>query len=963
MMKKTYKSSLLALSVLASFTSCSESESLQQDNLSKDKITFHATLDNSWKSMSPASSSRAAIAAATEKGPIVVSTPFGKPLYLHPVVQDGIHIWSKEGKPITRSGAPLEDVEHERVAQTRGTMSTKIGDYGSFGVTAIYKEGENNVLLLVNAEAEKTDGEFWGFTNNSNARWPIGSTVSFHAYAPHSSADKSMLTYGVDKDNVQTQITYTASTTADDIINQPDLIVATNTGSRQLSDADDAVQLDFYHALTAVSFAIDKDLADVVGKGGKMTSVTLKGIPNKGNCNLSVSATANVPTAAWTMENGTGEYTFDLSNANIVVGEKDQALTSDNQTLMMIPQTLPEGAKLCFKLDMNGTTQEWKVPLKGQVWEAGKSIIYKLSSNSINMLDDAKIVYPDTWTAYSFPKISFGENDVVGLYVVNKFNQIVAENVQLTKTKGEENSFTWKTKDNKNFSFSPDNRYFAYYPYSASMTKGEGTAATATDFFKTKISSLADDNNVVADQSNKETLLAQDFQVATGTVGPEAGSIVFNMEHQVGLAVINLKSKTVVETRQFTKDTYKYYYGEGEKPTAGDYHDFDIELMASDQFEVNKPYKADDAGKKYLQIIPIGQSLTYKASNQTESEIPTGWGKLTGKDFSLSPAVNQSVVEKEFSPDYNREFYRLARLYTNNKYDQGQIDEFSIPEITQYKLECWGAASWGADQTTYGGGYSYGNYVATVKNKILYVCAGGEGVRGGYNSNPNDFHVGGKGGYNGGGNAGNGYSGRYWYVYNQCGGGNGGGGATHIAFKSGLLTVFEKTYQGDVLLVAGGQGGATAYADYDLSLPIYSFGGGKIGAGVYAPFVPFGEDGNPNGVNMGGKPVSEENHYNALFGRGQDGRSSYSDTYSGTRGNGGGGGGLWGGLAYQAYNQRSDCSGGGGCGYVNSTHLQDPHTIEGNQEFLSPSRKTESGHTGGGAAQISWLPSQLTRVK
>ena len=956
-MKKTYKSSLLALSVLASFTSCSESESLQQANLSKDKITFHATLDNTWKPLSPASSSRAAIAAATEKGPIVVSTPFGKPLYLHPVVQDGIHIWSKEGKPITRSGAPLEDVEHERVAQTRGTMSTKtdLSDYQSFGVTAIYKEGENNVLLLDNAKAENTDGEFWGFTNNSNARWPMDCTVSFHAYAPHSSADKSMLTYGVDKDNVQTQITYTASTTADDIINQPDLIVATNTGSRQLTDADDAVQLDFYHALTAVSFAIDKDLADVVGKGGKMTSVTLKGIPNKGNCNLSVSATA-MPTADWTVENERVDYTFDLTDKNIIVGKDDYALTSDNQTLMMIPQTLPEGAELCFNLEINGATQEWKVPLKRQVWEAGKSIIYKLSSNSINMLDDAKIVYPSTWTAHSFPKTSFGENDVVGLYVVNKFNQIVAENVQLTKTKGENNTFTWKTKDNKNFSFSTDNKYFAYYPYSASMTKGEGTAATATDFFKTKISSLA--NNVVADQSDKEVLLDQDFQVAKGHVGPEAGSIVFNMEHQVGLAVINLKSKTVVETRQFTKDTYKYYYGKGEKPAAGDYHDFTIDLMASDQFEVNKPYKADDADKKYLQIIPFGQSLMYKASDQTTSEIPTGWGKLTGENFSLSPSANQSIVEKEFSPDYNREFYRLARLYTNDKYDKGQIDEFSIPEITQYKLECWGASSWGADQTNYGGGYSYGNYTATDKNKILYVCAGGEGVRGGYNTNPNDFHVGGKGGYNGGGNAGNGYSGKYWYVYNQCGGGNGGGGATHIAFKNGLLTVFENTYQDVVLLVAGGQGGATAYADYDLSLPINSFGGGKTGAGVYAPFIA-----QNGGVNMGGAPVSEESHNGALFGRGKDGRSSYSDTYSGTRGNGGGGGGLWGGLSYQGTNQRSDCSGGGGCGYVNSTHLQNPNTIEGNQEFLSPSRKTEKGHKGGGAAQISWLPSQLTRVK
>ena len=948
MMKKTYKSSLLALSVLASFTSCSESESLQQANLSKDKITFHATLDNSWKPMSPASSSRAAIAAATEKGPIVVSTPFGKPLYLHPVVQDGIHIWSKEGKPITRSGAPLEDVEHERVAQTRGTMSTKIGDYGSFGVTAIYKEGENNVLLLDNAEAEKTDGEFWGFTNNSNARWPIGSTVSFHAYAPHSSADKSMLTYGVDKENVQTQITYTASTTADDIINQPDLIVATNTGSRQLSDADDAVQLDFYHALTAVSFAIDKDLADVVGQGGKMTSVTLKGIPNKGNCNLSVSATANVPTAAWKIGNGTGEYTFDLSNANIVVGDKDQALTSDNRTLMMIPQTLPEGAELCFKLDMNGTTQEWKVPLKGQVWEAGKSIIYKLSSNSINMLDDAKVVYPDTWTAHSFPKTSFGENDVVGLYVVNKFNQIVAENVQLTKTKGEENSFTWKTKDNKNFSFSPDNRYFAYYPYSASMTKGEGTVTTAKEFFKTKISSLSNDNNVVADQSAKETLLAQDFQVATGEVGPEAGSIVFNMKHQVGLAVINLKSKTVAETRQFTKDTYKYYYGEGAKPTAGDYHDFDIELMASDIFEVNKPYKADAAGKKYLQIIPIGQSLTYKASNQTTSEIPTGWGTMAGENFSFSPSANRSVVEKDFRPDYAREFYRLARLYTNENKDfnadQGQIDQFPTPEITQYKLECWGAASWG---TTYGGGYSYGYYEAKEKNKVLYVCAGAEGARGGTYSNT-AWNLGGKGGYNGGGNGGNGCAG---LNLPTGGGGNGGGGATHIAFKTGLLKEFKETYKNDVLLVAGGQGGGYLYN----TEPLHSWGGGEQGAGVYA--YVFGENG-------GGGPVSEGDYLNGTkFGQGMDGAPFKYAYSSGSEGNGGGGGGLIGGRAFQGYYKNSDCDGGGGCGYVNKTHLINPKTIAGNLNFLSPSRKTENGHKGGGAAQISWLPSQLTRVK
>ena len=874
-MKKTYKSSLLALSVLASFTSCSESESLQQANLSKDKITFHATLDNSWKPLSPASSSRAAIAAATEKGPIVVSTPFGKPLYLHSVVQDGIHIWSKEGKPITRSGAPLEDVEHERVAQTRGTMSTKIGDYGSFGVTAIYKEGENNVLLLDNAEAEKTDGEFWGFTNNSNARWPIGSTVSFHAYAPHSSADKSQLTYGVDKDNVQTQITYTASTTTDDIINQPDLIVATNTGSRQLSDADDAVQLDFYHALTAVSFAIDKDLADVVGQGGKMTSVTLKGIPNKGNCNLSVSATANVPTAAWrTIDNGTGEYTFDLSNANIVVGDKDQALTSANQTLMMIPQTLPEGAELCFNLDMNGTTQEWKVPLKGQVWEAGKSIIYKLSSNSINMLDDAKIVYPDTWTAHSFPKTSFGENDAVGLYVVNKFNQIVAENVQLTKTKGEENSFTWKTKDNKNFSFSPDNRYFAYYPYSASMTKGEGTVTTAKEFFKTKISSLSNDDNVVADQSAKETLLAQDFQVATGTVGPEAGSIVFNMEHQMGLAVLHMLGSNN-GTVKFYTDSYKYFYGEkGARPVKGqDYSD--QETLASRyypslEFNDNIPYNNGlSAGNAYYScyfVVPFGKTVKFKAeADPKETSINNAWGKL--QDISLAPTRENPVVKENVECDVP--FLKIVHEY----YTQKSVHVFETPEITEYQLECWGSKGMPKN----GGivdfaGYSTGIWTAASIKQKLYICCGD---RDGYNNGKSK-------GLN-------------------CDAGAWGGGGTHIAtdfIGSGETCDYSKN-RDKLLLVAGGSGGSVAKG-----ITSGAGGGpsGRDGFGITQTDSNRAKGGTQNGPGKNSSIKASVEH-NAEFGIGG---------YKYNRGGGGaqGGGGLFGGGG------ASTLAGAGGSGFV-----------------------------------------------
>ena len=954
MMKKTYKSSLLALSVLASFTSCSESESLQQANLSKDKITFHATLDNTWKPMSPASSSRAAIAAATEKGPIVVPTTFGKPLYLHPVVQETADL--QQAAATTRG------------AMQEGTTLNNAYYNNSFGVTAIYKDNGTNTALFTNQKASKNNEDIWEIEDKTNSRWPFDALVSFHAYAPFNDATDGMWSVTTDADNVKTKIKYTAKSTENEILSQPDIIVATNAESRSVSSDDKAVELKFSHALTAVNFAISKDLTDIfqtgASDGSKLKSITLSGIPNEGTCELTATEGApQTPSQNWTFETEadgkkkTSSYTFRLENKNIQIGES-YALTSneDKNILMMIPQDLQgTNAQLTFVLDIKGKgDQTFTFDLSNQTWLPGTSVTYKLSASAVNHLENAEVKFPDSWkdteqAKYSYPKTDFAAGESIGLYVVNSNNIIEEENVKLTRD--QDGKWMPENKDMK-FLKLKNYKYFAYYPYNAAASTVDATKDNADEFFKDKISSLS----VVADQSKEATLLAQDFQVAKGVIANDGSTLNFDMEHQVGLAVINLKSKTLADTRQFTKDTYKYYYGEGEKPADGDYKDLGtVDIVASNLFEGNKPYQADDAGKKYLQIIPFDRSLTYKASAQPTSGNQNGWGNLAGEDYSLSPSVNQSVVVKDFLPYCNREFYHLARLYTNTTYDQGQIDKFSTPEITQYKLECWGASSWGAEQTNTGGGYSYGNYEATEKNKILYVCAGGEGVRGGYHSS-NNYHLGGNGGYNGGGRGGTGST-----AYRNPpsgGGGNGGGGATHIAFKTGLLTEFEKTYQDEVLLVAGGQGGGWYY---DAVTP-YSWGGGKIGAGVYAPFIVKNDGVNPNGVNMGGQPVSEANHGPAKFGKGWDGlQNGKGSHFHGSEGGGGGGGGLWGGLSYLGCNNGGNCDGGGGCGYVNETYLQNPNTIEGNQEFLSPSRTMEKGHKGGGAAQISWLPSQLTR--
>lgn len=557
-MNKTYKSGMMALSAVAFFTSCSESESLQQAHLSTDQINFIASMAYQWDANTKSAPQNPSSRSAGERdneAPIHVNANLAKPLYLHPVVQDGIHIWSKQGTPITRSGAPIEDVEQERVVQTRGSKKTGLSDYSKFGVTALYQNEGAYVSLFDDATATNS-GKYWNIPDASNSTWPIGSKVSFHAYAPHSSESNSMLSSSPDRTNVQTNIHYTASSA--DIVNQPDLIVATKAAQRSKTAANTPVDLQFSHALTAVSFAMSRDLADVIGNGAQLTSVSLQNIPNEGDCQLIAQDDKHSSSSAnWNLGSAKGTYTFDLSAKNVTVGS-DMALTDANQTLMMIPQTLPDGAKLEFTFKLNSQTQVLTVNLKGQKWEAGQSVIYKLSAKAINTLDATDVTYPSTWTASSFPKSSFTTNDAIGLYVVDKYNQIVERNVKLTLG----NNNKWTTS--KTFLMLAGYKYFAYYPYSTTAPTVNTAAAdkTATEFFAKTISSLS----LVSNQSDQKTLLAQDFQVAKGVVAEDASTLKFPMEHSMGLAVLNRESKSLDHFYKL-KGYEDYTWSNGSVPT------------------------------------------------------------------------------------------------------------------------------------------------------------------------------------------------------------------------------------------------------------------------------------------------------------------------------------------------------------------------------------------------------------
>lgn len=257
----------------------------------------------------------------------------------------------------------------------------------------------------------------------------------------------------------------------------------------------------------------------------------------------------------------------------------------------------------------------------------------------------------------------------------------------------------------------------------------------------------------------------------------------------------------------------------------------------------------------------------------------------------------------------------------------------------EYKLECWGGGL--ENDMTHCGGYSVGTTSLIYPTK-LYVCVGGQG-------NAFNGRFGGKGGYNGGGDGGNGSPIKNDGSSHNYTGGWGGGGATHIAKNTGLLTTFSSDYKTNLYLVAGGSGGT------ETNLAIVNNNGSVA--------IPYGgglEGGAPCSSYCAGS-ASYKEYAKATqtsgwaFGQGQNGISKniYGGS-NGAEGNGGGGGGLYGGFSPQIRGAGgTNAKGGGGSGFVNSSLLTNAQTIAGNLSFPSVDGGTETGHAGNGACVVT----------
>ena len=235
----------------------------------------------------------------------------------------------------------------------------------------------------------------------------------------------------------------------------------------------------------------------------------------------------------------------------------------------------------------------------------------------------------------------------------------------------------------------------------------------------------------------------------------------------------------------------------------------------------------------------------------------------------------------------------------------GSEQTFTAPVSGTYKLETWGAQGGSHSVEKHGGygGYSYG--VIYLRNSDnFFINVGGHGI-------VNNSGVGQitSGGYNGGGNT-------SADANNYLNYGSSGGGATHIANKSGALSALEN-YKNSIYIVSGGGGGSNYDTDGLLTDGTGGSGGGIVGNSGTSPVYNnvllngvFATGGTQNSSGIGANSSNVYfNGKNGAFGSGGESAAN----------SGAGGGGFYGGGGGAQAND--DSSGAGGSGYIGNSLL------------------------------------------
>lgn len=263
-------------------------------------------------------------------------------LCMQAVITDGINP-SAEPQVVTRS-TPID---------------SKDNFYKSFHVVAYWKKDGALVTEQFYMDADVSEQVNNRWTTDNTYYWPgNGHTLQFYALTPDDA--------GIRMPATPASTHLSSYTVPQDVAEQRDILVAT---TEELSgNYNQAVPLTFEHICTAIKFETGSQM-----QPGSIKSVMLKGVKTTG--------TYDMGTDKWVLTDATDSYTLDVDKATTGTETPGSGITNIENTFMMLPQTLPDGAtvEVVFQDKVTGNERTLSAAIGGTEWPQGKTVTYKIS--------------------------------------------------------------------------------------------------------------------------------------------------------------------------------------------------------------------------------------------------------------------------------------------------------------------------------------------------------------------------------------------------------------------------------------------------------------------------------------------------------------------------------------------------------------------------------------------------------
>lgn len=348
---------LLSIAVAAVTSGCThDTDDLQpcQIETSSEKMSFGLVISDDWNT----GETRSSALAEDEKAGAMRSEGF-------------IVTTCVETLPAQTRSIPIETTE---------LFTEKFGEAG-FGITALYSDDTGATATYIEREQCTADNSETIWSPSRTYYWPVGGTLSFHAWAPFKDGGNAEVYEPTCDADGHLTLTHITPNFARD---QHDLLVATTDidcaqGKQDKLDGK-SVQLNFKHALTAVKiqFAGNPDRS--------INRIDINGIPVS-------KAVYDFETGEWTPTSDNvafNAYTSyeDGSNgyptlADIELKYDFTDICYEENTFMMIPQTIPaETVQLVVYFEGGGSQS---VTLPARTWEAGEMVVYRIEHQFIKV--------------------------------------------------------------------------------------------------------------------------------------------------------------------------------------------------------------------------------------------------------------------------------------------------------------------------------------------------------------------------------------------------------------------------------------------------------------------------------------------------------------------------------------------------------------------------------------------------